>query len=701
MIRKGLLCIFLFVHLFSSLQAEEQFRIFKTPSGKSFEGKVVGYEGQTFILTNKSNQLFQVPFNALSTQDKAYLVEAVKANRIPKGRPAPQTVTTTPASSSGNKGVDFHSEIMPILQQRCNECHKAPYEENGRTKNPKAGLRFDSYDWLMKGNDDGPVIKSENTDESILFEVITLPPDDDMVMPPKGDPLSAEQIDLFRRWILEGALEKPSGKVISTAVAKSPEPSSEEKAESKDNKIHKSPPKKKLTFRPGSFFAHVVVPLGISPDEAFAKIQGAKPKPGEPIDFDKHVLPILEDRCNSCHHAPFDRSGRLVNPKASLRFDSFDQVMKGNLDGPVIVPNDLEKSRLYTVLNLPEDDDLFMPPKGGPMDSEQKDVIKRWIEEGAKPSKNSVSATKGGIPAADEPVSFKNHILPLFEKRCMECHGEPYVKNGRTIKPRAGLQLDTHEMVLKGNLDGTIVTPGDPADSALYQVIMLPEDDPEIMPPKGDPLSEEQKTMVKRWILEGASEDPAAVAADPNALPKPKINTELVAGTASNKLSHLDMLSKKASLPSKTQLLAAEKTGALVTQLSERNTLVRAEFSSFAGEINDSALSAFGSIKNNISHLDVSRTKVTDAALRAAGGMQNLTWLSARNTIVGDNGLKSLSSLQNLTYLNLSGTKVTDSGLKSISSLKSLKEIYLWGSEVTENGVKSLREDLPEAKIIF
>ena len=46
---------------------------------KVFEGKAVGYEGQTFILTNKSGQLFQVPFNALSNADKAYLVEAVKA----------------------------------------------------------------------------------------------------------------------------------------------------------------------------------------------------------------------------------------------------------------------------------------------------------------------------------------------------------------------------------------------------------------------------------------------------------------------------------------------------------------------------------------------------------------------------------------------------------------------------------------------
>ena len=39
---------------------------------------------------------------------------------------------------------------------------------------------------------------------------------------------------------------------------------------------------------------------------------------------------------------------------------------------------------------------IFYAPKGGPMDSEQKDVIKR-IEEGAKPSKNSVSPQKVGF----------------------------------------------------------------------------------------------------------------------------------------------------------------------------------------------------------------------------------------------------------------------------------------------------------------
>ena len=683
--------------------ASEPYRLFKTPTGQSLEGRAVGYEGQTFILADKSGKLVQVPLRALSVEDQTYLIRAAQAKKIPKGRPTsippPPSQMAVPSADTSNavsKGVDFHTEIMPILEARCNECHKAPYEKNGRTMKPKAGLRFDSYEWLMKGFGDDPVIVPGDDKSSILMEVVTLPPDDDMIMPPKGDPLTKDQINLLRNWILEGATEKPSDKVVTASSSVSSEIVDDPDIEI----IHKPSPPKKVTFRPGSFFGHIPVPLGISPEEALAKAVGAKPKPGEAIDFDRHVLPILKENCNSCHHAPFDRSGRLVNPKASLRFDTFAQVMKGNLDGPVVVANDLEKSRLYSVLNLPEDDDLFMPPKGGPMDVEQIDIIKRWIMEGAKPSKGGLSPTKGGIPAPDEPVSFHNHILPLFEQKCMECHGAPFVKNSRTIKPRAGLRLDTYEWVLKGNLDGHIVTPGDHTDSTLHRVITLAEDDPEIMPPKGGPLSEDEITMIKRWILEGASEQPAAEAADPNAPPKVK-KVETVVASVNNKISILDQLSKRASTPSKSSLLAAEKTGALVRQIAENSSLVRAEFSSFASEVKDENMGAFSGIKNNISHLDVSRTKITDRSMTLAGSYPNLNWISLRNTEITDNGLKPLTKLQFLQYINLSGTQVTDKSISTLASMKSLNEIYLWNSQVTESGAEKLRESLPEAKIIF
>ena len=521
-------------------------------------------------MENKAGKFVKVPLSLLSSDDQAYLQSSARLKRIPEGNPVSnqkkESGTTTPPSSTVAKsGVDFHSEIAPILEAKCNECHKAPYEKNGRTVKPKAGLRFDTFELLMKGNEDGPVIIAGNVPGSILIEVIGLPPDDDMIMPPKGEPLSKSQIDLFKRWVMEGASEKPTGKVVEVSSSAS------ESTEEPEAVIHRPGPQKKRLFAQVLFFAHIPVPLGVSPEEALAKAEGAKPKPGEPIDFDRHVLPIFEERCNSCHHAPFDRSGRLVNPKAGLRLDNYAQVMKGNIEGPIVKANDLESSNLYQVLILPEDDDLFMPPKGGALDAEQIDIIKRWITEGAQPSKNSISATKGGIPGPDEPVSFHNHIKPLFEKKCLECHGAPFVKNSRTIKPRAGLRLDTYEWVLKGNLDGTIVTEGDHTDSALYRVITLPDDDPEIMPPKGGPLSEEEIVMIKRWILEGASEQPAAVAADPNAPPKVK-KAETVLAKVEDTGSILELLSKRLKAPGRSQLSAAESTGALVRQLAEKSS---------------------------------------------------------------------------------------------------------------------------------
>ena len=55
--------------------------------------------------------------------------------------------------------------------------------------------------------------------------------------------------------------------------------------------------------------------------------------------------------------------------------------MKGNLDNTVVEAGNLADSYLYEVVTLDEEDDMFMPPKGGPLSPEQIDILKRWIEE--------------------------------------------------------------------------------------------------------------------------------------------------------------------------------------------------------------------------------------------------------------------------------------------------------------------------------
>lgn len=103
--------------------------------------------------------------------------------------------------------VEFEKDILPVFEAKCVECHRAPYEENGRTKKPKAGLRMDAAWAILAGSENGSVLKAGDPGKSELYYRVTLPHDDDDFMPPSGkaDPLTDEELALFKTWIEEGA----------------------------------------------------------------------------------------------------------------------------------------------------------------------------------------------------------------------------------------------------------------------------------------------------------------------------------------------------------------------------------------------------------------------------------------------------------------------------------------------------------------
>ena len=101
--------------------------------------------------------------------------------------------------------VDFVKQIQPLLKESCYECHGA--------KKKKGGLRLDSKEFAFE---EDYVIAPGKPAESELFTRITLPADHDDIMPSKGDPLSKDKIELFKKWIEEGA-NWPAG--LKPAVA--------------------------------------------------------------------------------------------------------------------------------------------------------------------------------------------------------------------------------------------------------------------------------------------------------------------------------------------------------------------------------------------------------------------------------------------------------------------------------------------------
>ena len=98
--------------------------------------------------------------------------------------------------------------------------------------------------------------------------------------------------------------------------------------------------------------------------------------------------------------------------------------------------------------------------------------------------------------AFGEAIDFTTQVKPILESTCVNCHG-PDDADG-------DLRLDTRAHALKGGDSGPSLVPGKPNESTLYTLTILPEDDDEIMPPKGAPLAKSQTDILKKWIEEGA-----------------------------------------------------------------------------------------------------------------------------------------------------------------------------------------------------
>ncbi len=97
--------------------------------------------------------------------------------------------------------VDFNTQIKSILSNKCIACH-GPDEENR-----EAGLRLDTFEGATKDLGDYFAIVPGDPEESEMIFRMGLDPDDKEIMPPegRGDPLTEEELELFSKWIEQGA----------------------------------------------------------------------------------------------------------------------------------------------------------------------------------------------------------------------------------------------------------------------------------------------------------------------------------------------------------------------------------------------------------------------------------------------------------------------------------------------------------------
>ncbi|MFM2142003.1 MAG: hypothetical protein RLZZ476_547 [Verrucomicrobiota bacterium] len=105
------------------------------------------------------------------------------------------------------------------------------------------------------------------------------------------------------------------------------------------------------------------------------------------VDFEKQILPVLKESCFKCHKKEHEEEGKVKKPKGGLRLDGAAVIMKGGKEYPNenVVAGKPDASWLVKTMELPESDDLAMPPegKGDRVSKANVDLIKKWITEGA------------------------------------------------------------------------------------------------------------------------------------------------------------------------------------------------------------------------------------------------------------------------------------------------------------------------------
>ncbi len=90
----------------------------------------------------------------------------------------------------------FDSKVLPILQQRCFECHSHGTKIKG-------GLALDSRSGWAEGGDNGPAIKPGQLEESLVIKAVRYV-DSEFEMPPKAK-LPASEIAILEEWVKLGA----------------------------------------------------------------------------------------------------------------------------------------------------------------------------------------------------------------------------------------------------------------------------------------------------------------------------------------------------------------------------------------------------------------------------------------------------------------------------------------------------------------
>ena len=130
-----------------------------------------------------------------ATPEPTVEIEVIPSETVVE-QPSPTSTTQPTATDTPPEDnfVSFSNDVYPIIQFRCLNCHGGEKIEEG--------LNLTDYFGLMNGSINGAIVTPGDAENSLFVEMVA-----SQKMPKRGAKLTPAQVQLFRDWVNQGALE--------------------------------------------------------------------------------------------------------------------------------------------------------------------------------------------------------------------------------------------------------------------------------------------------------------------------------------------------------------------------------------------------------------------------------------------------------------------------------------------------------------
>jgi hypothetical protein len=295
-------------------------------------------------------------------------------------------------------GVSFVSDVAPIFNSNCMRCH------GGRAS---GGLSLNTFASLQRGGRSGLLLVPGNPNRSLLMAKL-VHPNDDQRMPQGAARLKDEDLLTISVWIKTGA-----------------------KFDADD---------------PDATLADLIRTAN---RPAMTNIEIPKPTGTETVSFTRDIAPFMARLCVGCH------SGN--NPSSGLDLTTFERMMQGGDSGRVIIPGNLEGSRLFRLVGGLENP--RMPANNqSRITRKNYEDLKKWFEEGNKFDGDNVKTPLRDLVPTEAEMRA-NELAKLTDDEWLDLRLERTEDQWkRTLPKDPGGRVEGNEFLIWGNVSRARLT---------------------------------------------------------------------------------------------------------------------------------------------------------------------------------------------------------------------------------------------------